>query len=178
MTELPDGIDTFGGRPLFYNRASQPVTAREWAELRDGDDWYYLVVAQTWVRGWLVSTAWLGIDYLGGIAAGPPLIFETVLLAPADAGDYQGLDGQRTQYATEQDAKKGHQDLVEALAAAIGAELPGDVLTAEQTALLYARTDFAVRRDGELTAGERHAATLATAAASSPPKVTGKGEGD
>ena len=90
---------------LFYNRAGQPITMREWGEhFRQP---LYKIVRQTQLRnGRLVSTVWLGADHR--IGPGPPLIFETMVFAlPSISGDLDQL-----RYATETEALAGHEAMV------------------------------------------------------------------
>lgn len=58
-----------------------------------------------------VSTVWLGRNHNFG-PVGPPIIFETMVF-----GDVPGWDSQGIRYSTEEQAMRGHLDVVERLQA-------------------------------------------------------------
>ncbi len=107
-------------RPL-HEKGSRSVTLHTYD--RDGqvipDDWFDFEkyprrkwvteqrVGRTVVGEYVVSTVWLmGIDHQHG--DGPPLLFETMVFG----GDY---DNELWRYATEEEAMRGHLDVVDAL---------------------------------------------------------------
>lgn len=93
--------------PFYYDRQGRPVSLDEWgARFRDPD---YQVVAQHWVRGWKVSTVWLGFDHGFGLSAAP-LIFETMVFPPGDEAGGHGTaaDEYCERYSTEEAARAGH----------------------------------------------------------------------
>ena len=59
---------------MYYDRQGQPMCFMHWAgKMQDRN---YQVVAQNWVRGWMVSTIWLvqqGPGVLGGVDILPSL---------------------------------------------------------------------------------------------------------
>jgi hypothetical protein len=92
-------------RPLYYDRAGNPIALMEWAALFDDHD--IKVVAYTEIGPYRVSTVWLGLDHSWG--HGPPLIFETMVFGPESAGGYD-MDCRR--YSTEEQARAGHDETV------------------------------------------------------------------
>lgn len=99
-------------RPSYYGRDGQPMGHMEWAE-RFGHDRDYKRVALTQVGELSVSTVWLGLDHnFAGV--GPPLIFETMI--HDDAADDWLEDQWR--YASEADARAGHEQVVATLRSA------------------------------------------------------------
>ena len=94
---------------LWYDRKGRPIPMEAWGPLHA--DKSYQVLAQHWVRGWKVSTIWLGLDHSFG--EGPPVIFETMIFAPKDEhaeedAERDGLDGYQWRYSTEAEAFAGH----------------------------------------------------------------------
>jgi hypothetical protein len=63
-----------GGVGLYFDRQGKPIEMMDWAALHD--DTAYRIIAQHWIRGWMVSTVWLGLDhgygYLTGRTGAPP----------------------------------------------------------------------------------------------------------
>lgn len=101
-----DEFTMLTGQSLYYDRAGNPTDFAGWSldsevrELEVGTD--LLMVARKPV---LVSTVWTGL-YAGRGPGGRPLIFETMV--------FRGpLDGYRMRYATEEDAKAGHAEIVD-----------------------------------------------------------------
>lgn len=91
----------------LYDRQGKPMTMQEWAfKFGDVD---YKCVAQHWVRGWMVSTVWLGLDHGFGYT-GAPLIFETMVFPPGDeaGGRSTWADEYGERYSTEAEARAGH----------------------------------------------------------------------
>lgn len=124
----------------FYDRQGARIDLMTWAgKLEDRE---YSVVAQHWVRGWMVSTVWLGLDHgFGGSPA--PLIFETMIFAPKDAtigredweagGDAYGttpvdLDRCQERYPTEAAAQAGHDRALAAMVDQLGADAVTDIM--------------------------------------------------
>lgn len=87
------------GNPHYFDRDGNPLGLLEWGKLLE--DREYKVVGQDRVKGWWVSTVWLGLDHRFG--PGEPLIFETMTFDPWQ--DEQMQD----RYSTLQDAKDGHE---------------------------------------------------------------------
>ena len=123
----------------FYNRQGQRIGLMTWA--RHVEDRQYSVVAQHWVRGWMVSTVWLGLDHGFGMTP-VPLIFETMIFAPKDAtvgredwetgGDASGtapvdLDQYQERYPTEEAAQAGHDRALAAMVEQLGGDAAADI---------------------------------------------------
>lgn len=97
----------------------------QWSALKfdSGND--YARVAQHWIKGWHVSTVWLGVDHSFG--GDIPVIFETMIFAPTDAefgGDNPLLRhyaGYMERYSTEDAALAGHDRLLAELRDALSA---------------------------------------------------------
>lgn len=121
----------------FYDRQGRPAQLLDWA--RKLEDREYSTVARHWVRGWMVSTVWLGLDHSFG--SGPPLIFETMIFAPKDVtigredweagGDAFGtpvdLDQYQERYPTEAAAQAGHDRALAAMVSQLGADSTADI---------------------------------------------------
>jgi hypothetical protein len=60
---------------MYYDRRGLPISMKAWS-LRHRDV-SYRVVTQDRLRGWLVSTVWLGLDHSFG--QGPPLLANGLL---------------------------------------------------------------------------------------------------
>jgi len=120
-----------GERSLFYDRDGNPMTADEWA-LRF-EDYEGRIVGKTEIGPYEVSTMWLGIDQSWGMG-GPPLPFETMVFC---AGEQDGHEFDCIRYATEADARAGHDELVTLIRATIQ--------TAED---MLAEQDQPARKDG------------------------------
>lgn len=114
----------FGDVGMYYDRKGRPIDLMTWARLHEDLD--YLVVAQHWVRGWMVSTVWLGIDhgFSSMFSGGPhvPVIFETMIFAPGDVtiGGDDDLDQYQERYATEEAAQAGHDRALAAMTEKLG----------------------------------------------------------
>lgn len=88
------------GRPMYYSRRGEPISFRQWTELRDE----HKRVAYTEIgEVEVVSTVWLGIDH--NFFGGPPLIFETVVFGGP-------FDMTQKRYSTEAQALAGHDQMV------------------------------------------------------------------
>lgn len=89
---------------LFYDTEGQPITADQWAQLRETDA---PRVALTEVGDYWISTMWTGLDQsIPGI--GIPLTYETM----AFKGNHLEGVGDRRIYATRQQAEAGHAEVV------------------------------------------------------------------
>jgi len=88
----------------------------------------YSVIAQHWVRGWMVSTVWLGLDHGFGFSK-VPIIFETMIFAPGDVrlGADDDLDQYQERYATEEAAQAGHDRALAAVVEHLGADSAADI---------------------------------------------------
>jgi hypothetical protein len=98
---------------IFYDRAGQPIAdVLEWARLFETMDRRValddVVCGDGSVR---ISTVFLGLDH--NWDGGPPLIFETMCF-----GGPPPVDQWQTRYSTEEQARAGHQKVVDALRAA------------------------------------------------------------
>ena len=140
------------GRIPYYDRKGRPMDLMEWARLSEDPD--YRIVAQHWVRGWMVSTVWLGIDhgFATMFSGGPhiPVIFETMIFAPGDVrlAEDDELDQYQERYATEEAALAGHDRALAAMAEKLGGpDAAMEIMSAAQF------TDTATAPDdpGELT---------------------------
>jgi hypothetical protein len=117
-----------GDPGLYYDRQGKPLDMMGWA-LKHAD-FDYTVVAQHWVRGWMVSTVWLGIDHnLNPFSKGPPVIFETMIFPPGDeAGDGSVWSGEyQERYAAEEAAQAGHDRALAAIAEKLGPDAMADI---------------------------------------------------
>jgi hypothetical protein len=126
----------------IYDRLGRPIDIMKFDRmLKDGD---YRVVAQHWVRGWKVSTVWLGLDHRFG-SPGPPIIFETMIFAPEDAtigrenweaggdafstlDDPRDLDHYQERYPTEAAAQAGHDRALASMIDQLGADAAADIV--------------------------------------------------
>ncbi len=94
----------------YYDRDGRPITdVGEFARLFS-DLTYKRILVDT-VDGADVSTVWLGINH-NYTGEGPPLIFETMIFG----GDH---DQDCWRYATEEEARKKHDEIVAALKAGV-----------------------------------------------------------
>lgn len=79
----------------------------------------YRRVAETTIGQYWVSTVWIGLDYRM-FGEGPPLIFETMVFSPKrkrrTIGGKRiwmlGDEVDRTRYSTEEEALRGHAEMV------------------------------------------------------------------
>jgi hypothetical protein len=99
-----DGMPRDGWVP-YYNRAGVRVCRLEYLDLFENDE--YRVVDVDQHGDTTVSTIWLGIDHSFGTSL-QPLIFETMI----SGGDEHGYI---RRYATEDAARCGHIEVMEAL---------------------------------------------------------------
>lgn len=96
----------------YYDRDGNPLTLEEWADLFQPD---YQIVAKTLTEAGEVSTVWIGINHQWG--PGPPLVFETMVFE--EPGD-PSSDNEMRRYSTEEEALRGHLEVVERLGGPIG----------------------------------------------------------
>ena len=92
----------------YHDRDGRPIDLYEWAHLMEDQD--YKRVQWDLVNGrWYVSTVWLGLDH--NWWGGAPLIFETMVFSQdGTAAPYDEWEMRR--YHTEQDARRGHAEMV------------------------------------------------------------------
>jgi hypothetical protein len=99
----------FNGEPIYYDRNGEPMGFRAFAEAWEGERH----VGNDEVRGATataqVSTVWLGINH--NLFGGPPLIFETMVFGGP-------LDQEQERYATEEQARAGHAEMLARVRAA------------------------------------------------------------
>lgn len=128
------GDRSFGDRPWrprYFDRDGQPVSLLRWSQILNDDA--YRHIASDYLTGgdvW-VSTVLLGLDH-NFTGHGPPEIFETMVfnhMSEEEVAkrkrewDHLGLPGMDFpwdedscfRYATEQEARDGHQEVVNAL---------------------------------------------------------------
>lgn len=119
----------YGRDHLWYDRDGQPIDAAEWAAKHG--DLEYLRVAVHHVRGWVISTVWLGIDH--GWHSPVPVIFETMIFAPGDVriGADEDLDDYQERYATAAAAAAGHDRALAAVLERLGQDAAADVRAGE-----------------------------------------------
>lgn len=91
----------------YYDRTGEPMTMHVWAQRFE--DLEYKRVASDTVGDFDVSTVWLGIDHRFA-GDGAPLIFETIVF-----GGNELEDNEQRRYATEDEARAGHAEIVERL---------------------------------------------------------------
>jgi hypothetical protein len=92
-------------RPDYYGRDGTPITFSTWVALFE--DMEYRVIERAEFGEIVVSTVWLGLDHSFGYGE-LPMIFETIVFAP----ETFPLDGEMFRYATEEQAREGHADMV------------------------------------------------------------------
>lgn len=94
---------------MCFDRQGRPITVEQYTELLVDDD--YKRVALTTVGPYAVSTVWLGADHSFG-TGGPPLIFETMVFATEGGTADLSHDLDCRRYATEDEARRGHEEFV------------------------------------------------------------------
>jgi hypothetical protein len=109
----------------WYDRQGREIDTFTFGRLLEDED--YKRVARTMITStpdlvtYDVSTIWLGLDYNWG--HGAPIIFETMVFS-----ETLGQDRPCWRYATEDEARAGHEEVVSAIAAtmvdAVIIELP------------------------------------------------------
>lgn len=90
----------------YYDRQGNPISMEEWSK-KLNDRTYQRVAETTLSDGKWVSTVWLGLNHSFG--DGLPLFFETMVFPSKD--NFNELDCQR--YSSEEEALKGHKEMVE-----------------------------------------------------------------
>lgn len=106
----------------IYNRKGKLISLEEWATVIS--DPSYKIIAQSYTpdgKYW-ISTVWLGADHnfghpLAGGGTHIPLIFETMVF-PNDSWD----DLYCERYATEEEARRGHEKAIKSFTAKEAAE--------------------------------------------------------
>lgn len=104
----------------WFDRQGRPIDMFQAAELLIADDNYKRVVEDLFVfegEPVRVSTVWLGLNH--NWSGGPPLIFETMVFGGAH-------DSETWRYATEEQAKEGHVEVIEFLRVAYGSAPKAD----------------------------------------------------
>jgi hypothetical protein len=111
---------------MFYDRQGRPIETAEWSRKFEDPD--YKMVAQHWVRGWMVSTVWLGIDHSFGMSRAP-LIFETMIFPPGDeaGGGSVWADEYCDRYPTEAAAHAGHDQALSWVRGRLGDDSTADI---------------------------------------------------
>ena len=89
-----------------YDRDGNPISLDRWIELFH--DKSYQQIAASTIGDVFVSTVWMGIDHGHGYSDWP-IIFETMLFGP------DGEGGECYRYCTKEDARAGHEEIVEQL---------------------------------------------------------------
>lgn len=110
----------------YFDRNGEPMAMQEWA-VRFGDH-DYKVVAQHWVRGWMVSTVWLGLNHNWN-PGGVPLIFETMIFPPGDEAGEESVWSEQycERYPTEAAANAGHDRALSAMRERLGDDAMADL---------------------------------------------------
>jgi hypothetical protein len=101
-----DRVRAWVSRPhVYYSRAGVELSHDACAEAFRSMDTRQVAVSV--VRGWRVSTCWIGVDHGPGQAhGGPPVaIFETMVFRGAKGSESYATE----RYATEADALAGHE---------------------------------------------------------------------
>lgn len=111
---------------MHYDKDGTPLELMEWAEKHA--DREYIRVARALItdlappfKQYDVSTVWLGLDHSFG--NGPPLIFETMVFGDGS------LDLTCHRYATEDEARQGHAEMVTLVRATMTDPIVGDAAT-------------------------------------------------
>lgn len=118
----------------FFDRDGQPLDMWGWSRLFG--DMSYSRIARTTItsaadpsKNYNVSTVWMG-DNHNWSGSGPPIIFETMVFGDGRAG----LDCSR--YATEAQARAGHEETVTVVAATVDDPIIMDAADAEWEAMV------------------------------------------
>lgn len=107
------GIDAF-------DREGKKISLEKYGRLLDDPD--YKIVQQEDVGPYWVSTVWIGVDH-NFFDSGPPIIFETMVFAGSAHKDKTGLlEFDMMRYATEEEARQGHFEMVTLVRATLQAE--------------------------------------------------------
>lgn len=97
-----DAVPYVDGRPSYLDRSSQPMTLRQWGEMRR--DPGRCLVASTLIGDAEVITTWIGIDP-DPFNSSVPLIFGSIIRR-------KGEWGERIESSTEAEAMQAHLKLV------------------------------------------------------------------
>lgn len=102
------------GQAFWYDRQGNPIGSTRADMLLRNIDYRRIGGDTVIVDGatLAVSTVWLGVNY-NFAGDGPPLIFETMVF-----GEHPLADAACWRYATEDEARAGHENVVKALRAA------------------------------------------------------------
>lgn len=103
-----DGGGKLSAMPDHYDRDGKLITEHDWRRL--SADPSYKRVAYDKIGDLEVSTIWRGTDYPG---EGRSSVFESVVFGRDD-----GSDNEQRRYATEEEARAGHAELVAQVRAA------------------------------------------------------------
>jgi hypothetical protein len=111
---------------MYYDRQGRSMEMLAWAQKVEDSE--YKVVAQHWVRGWMVSTVWLGIDHGFGFSHAP-VIFETMIFPPGDeaGGEHIASEQYQDRYSTEEAACAGHDRALSWLREKLGDDITADI---------------------------------------------------
>lgn len=90
---------------FYYDRAGLPIPFDEWARLRSLPD--YFRIAEDTIGNYWISTVWVGL-VMNLTWTNAPIIFETMVFE----GDADGHDLDMLRYATEEEARQGHAEMV------------------------------------------------------------------
>ena len=112
----------------YFARNGDEITMEQWTQLFSDHD--YKRVALDEVGPYQVSTVWLGLNHNWG--EGPPLIFETMVFTASAWKDErpvsQGGEGlaefDMDRYATEEQARVGHEAMCLLIRATLQESLP------------------------------------------------------
>lgn len=114
------------GTPMYYRRDGGPIwDMREWGQLH-GEISYRRIGSET-IGSYWISTVWLGLDHgwgWKGEGVNPrPAIFETmVFYEGADEQPQMDLDYLQERYPTEEEARRGHEEIVTTVRATVMTE--------------------------------------------------------
>lgn len=121
---LPANVSEMMRKSLFYDRQGKPISQADWSEAQE--DFDYKMIGKTIVRGLEISTVWNGLDT--SLLAGPPMIFETFVFR-LEPREREPL-GVAERYATEDQARQGHERWSEATRAMVKAGVEVDSIRA------------------------------------------------
>lgn len=103
-------------KSLYYDKKGRPISLQEFAKLSKIKK-YREIGRHQFSDGAFVSTVWLGIDH-SFTGEGQPIIFETMSFDIDKKTGKIDWGGQyTTRYTKEEDAKKGHAEMVAKVAA-------------------------------------------------------------
>lgn len=116
---------------MYYDRQGRLMNMTTWVATHSDPD--YRIVAQHYVRGWMISTIWLGVDHRF-IMSGAPVIFETMIFPPGDEAGGRGAmsEDYMERYSTEDAAQAGHDRALSWVREKLGDESTADIMSAAQ----------------------------------------------